>query len=267
MNQDKSQQHVESLANLIINLFYQETNLKPIDVKIEFINDLYQRRLELSNNQKEKNNLELGKEFIQGLNGTMVLPTDVNGTPHILISNSKIDDSGAFLGTIIHELTHIHDFHDFVKHVNYNSFFDAETHKDFPLIYQWSEYHARRTGYFFYRKAAYLIIDDISTEEQLEHIKGYECSFQLEILRNQLNKYENNATLFIYSIMQFLGRFSVWQDLFPNYINVNLFPRELLLTFGERITNLYEFLYNNITFNDVKNKFSDLDILLKQFIK
>ncbi len=68
--------------------------------------------------------------------------------------------------------------------------------------------------------------------------------------------------LFVYTIMQFLGRFSIWQDLFPDAISEKQIPKELVHVFGERILNLYRFLYLNKTFDDIKFNFSDLDILL-----
>lgn len=265
MLENKFKKDSEKLLHSVIDMFYQETNLKIIDVKTEFVNYLYERRLELSNSQKDMNQVKSAKSFIQSLNGTMVLPADINDRPYILISNKAINNN-QFISTAIHELTHIHDFYDFSSYFNCNSFDNVEVHIDFPVLYQWSEYHARRMGYYFYRKITYLNRKDISLKEQINHIKNYECSFQLNYLREDLIKYKNDPTLYIYSIMQFLGRFSVWQDLFPNSININQLPKELMIAFGERIVNLYEYLYSNKTFDDIKDKFSDLDILLRKFV-
>ncbi len=142
---------LEEIILLVINIFYEETKIKPIEIEIEFVNDLYQRKLELSTNPKEINEIKAGKSFIQGLNGTMILPSKTGDIPYILISTTTINND-LYIGTIIHELTHIYDFYDFIKYINYAYFKDIEKHKDFPLFYQWTEYHARRTGITFIEK-------------------------------------------------------------------------------------------------------------------
>lgn len=258
---------IKKMSYSAINTYYDELNIKPIDVEVEFTDDLYKRRLELAINEKDIANVEKGKSFISGLNGTLVLPTTSNEKPHILISNSTIDDSMLFISTIIHELTHIHDFYDYAKHYNIECFSDIEKDDNFYNLYFWTEFHARRNGYYFYRKIyKSLINDNLSREEEIEHIRETECPFQLKYLIDQLIKYENNPTQFVYSIIQLLGRFSVWQDLFPNEFNASKLPKELLNTFGYRITSIYEFLYNHSDFEDIKDKLPDLRIMLDSFV-
>lgn len=258
---------IKKMAYYAINTYYDEFNIKPIDIEVEFTENLYKRRLELAVNEKDITDVEKGKSFISGLNGTLVLPTTLNEKPYILISNSTIDDSMLFISTLIHELTHIHDFYDFARYHNIEYFSDIEKDHNFYNLYFWTEFHARRNGYYFYRKIyKSLINDNLSREEEIKHIRETECPIQLEYLIDQLIKYENNPTQFVYSIMQFLGRFSVWQDLFPNEFNANKLPKELLNTFGYRITSIYEFLYNQSDFEDIKDKFHELRLKLDSFV-
>ncbi|HHX60605.1 MAG TPA: hypothetical protein GX707_07820, partial [Epulopiscium sp.] len=247
--------------------YYSELNIEPIDLEVEFIDDLYKRRLELAIDENDKNNVKKNKQFISMLNGTLVLPATAYEKPHILISNNAVDDDALFVGTIIHELTHIHDYYDFAKHNGIEDLKAIQGMPNFSGLYFWSEFHARRTGYYFYRKIYKSFVNDsLSTEDEIKHIKKTECPFQFDYLKNELSKNENNPTQFLYSIMQFLGRYSVWQDLFPEVFNKGTLPGELVASFDNRITDIYDFLYNNSTFDDIKDKLNELKTKLDLFV-
>ena len=259
-------ENIDIIVKAILNMFYVETNMKQIDVQIEFVDDLYNRRLELAKNEKDRVDVINSEEFISGFNGTMVLPLVATDKPTILIAKSAIDDNGLFIGTVIHELTHIHDYYDFAALNEILLLSKVPEHKDFSQLYQWSEYHARRYGYYFYSKLMYSLQEPASLDDRLNYIKNTECTFQYDYLKGQLCKYENEATQYIYNIMQFLGRYSVWQDLFPNDINENSLPKGLLDVFGNRIIEIYKFLYIKKTFDDMVDKFDELKYLLSRFV-
>lgn len=258
---------LETYCKYLMSLFYKETNITPINVAIEFVDDLYQRRLELATSEEDLNNVKKSKNIISGFNGTMVLPYKKSELPHILIAKNTISNNFAFMGTLIHELTHIYDFYDFVKENNIDLYEDVERHSSFSTFYQWSEYHARRTGYYYYRKFYYtLVAEEPEINEQVTYIRDTECTFQLNYLIESLRKTENNSTLFLYSIMQFLGRFSVWEDLYPNTFNVNSLPQIIIDDFEDRIVDLYKFLKQHSSFAVIKDQLGNLDKLLKRFI-
>ena len=81
----------------------------------------------------------------------MILPSLITDKPYILISKDTYDRY-MFLGTIIHELTHIHDFYDFAGHHNLQCFSDAENLDGFPPFLQWTEFHARRNRLLLLQK-------------------------------------------------------------------------------------------------------------------
>lgn len=258
---------VKRLTEYAIKTYYDESDIEPIVVEIEFTDDLYERRLELAFNEADINDVKDQKEFIKNLNGTLVFPARSNEKPHILISNNAIDDSMQFIGTIIHELTHIHDFYDFVNYYSIKCLRDIEKHYNFQSLYFWTEFHARKRGYYFFRKFVKSLIQDKETvKEQVKYIEETECPFQFAYLKDELIKNENNSTQFMYNIMQFLGRYSVWQDLFPDECNEYTLPRELRDAFGDRIIDIYKFLYNHSTFEDIKDKFTKLKVKLDSFV-
>ena len=237
--QGTSQEISNSISN-IISSFYQQTSMTPLEVQIEFVDDLYTRRLELAISQNDRIDIVQAKDFITSLNGTMVLPQDKSGIPSILISNLTIDSSSQFLSTIIHELAHIHDFYNFLDFNKVQTFDYISSLPDFDLFYYWTEYHARRLGYYFYRQVR-LSGDVRSDEYHIKYIRTTEYPFQFDYLCSQLSEHTNNANLFLYDLMQFLGRFSVWETLYPE---IKLIP-ELSM-----IDGLYNFLSTHNTFKD-----------------
>ncbi|BCZ47576.1 hypothetical protein psyc5s11_36430 [Clostridium gelidum] len=144
---------IKNLINGVIQLFYYETKIKPIEFKIEFVKDIYTRKLELAVDDKEKKEMILAKEFSKNLNGSVVLPAHIEDVPYILISLHTIENPKSdcqFISTIIHELTHIHDFYSFNKD-KYNNIREIDNSIDFRPFQLWSEYNARRNGHYFYR--------------------------------------------------------------------------------------------------------------------
>ena len=259
---------LKGLIYKIVNEYCSINKLNDLDIYIEFVDDLFKRRLELSTNMIDKTNVISQRDFIKTLNGTIVLPLDFKmHKSYILVSNNVINETYQFISTIIHELTHLYDFYNFQIYNHINDTCDIENSRLFREFYFWTEFHAKRNGYQYYRKT-YLKLNNNNTniQEQIKHIQDTECPFQIKILTEELIKYQNNPSIFIYNIIQFLGRFSVWNDLFPKYFNKNTMPNELLEAFDNRLLKLYEWLYCNTNFEIVKNKLDELTPLINSFI-
>ena len=64
----------------------------------------------------------------------------------------------------------------------------------------------------------------------------------------------------MYSIIQFLGRISVWRDYFPS--DFSKVPIELYQAYGSNIEVLYEFLYTHKEFSDIDSNFIILNELI-----
>ena len=225
MIDSEKQKPLNALVNQILENFYHEVRLPRMPVKIEFTSDLYSRRLELAKTDEEKRDVEDSKNFVEGLNGAVAFPSSVSECPYILVSLSTIETL-QFVSTITHELTHIHDYYGFILKEGLLSFADAQESLKFPMLYHWSEYNATRNGYKFYRSFMISHQEDFSLDEQKTHILKTEIPFQTQHLAEHLREHEDNPTLFLYGIMRYLGRFSVWQNTFPDCIDKSKFPKE-----------------------------------------
>jgi uncharacterized protein YfkK (UPF0435 family) len=261
---------LQQITNIVLDIFYSSTNRENIDLKIEYLDDIYKRRLELANNEREKNDVITSRDFITTLNGTMVLPKTKDEIYYILISKSVLKDY-QFISTIIHELTHIYDFRDFVTEFCNNCFDKAESHDLYIPFYCWTEYNARKNGYKYYRAIIYKINSiNLSEDEQIEHILNTELKLHYESLLRNLREYsdDRNATKYIYNIIQFLGRFSVWEELFPKKINANRYlPDFLINTYGSRILDIYSILVSAVDFNVAKGKLLFLHNAINELFK
>ncbi|HHX62152.1 MAG TPA: hypothetical protein GX707_15800, partial [Epulopiscium sp.] len=49
---------IKQVAYFVIDTYYSELNIEPIDLEVEFIDDLYKRRLELAIDENDKNNVK-----------------------------------------------------------------------------------------------------------------------------------------------------------------------------------------------------------------
>lgn len=84
----------------------------------------------------------------------------------------------------------------------------------------WTEFHARATGYFFMRKFIFgEKYNDKSDKEQTDNILQKELPFQINWFSQQYEAANGNADIQLYETMQFMGRYSIWEKLFPNVFN------------------------------------------------
>lgn len=255
---------IVGLVKNLVQLFYCETGLTPLECEIEFVDDIFTRKLELAVSEDMRTSVLENKNFNSGLNGTLIMPNSLQEPVVILICNKVIDENGTFLGSIIHELTHVHDFFNFVSYNNCSGYYDINN-STFSL---WSEFHARKMGYSYLRRFSVMLQQgQVSDNEYIEHIITTECPSQLKWLVDDLIKYQNQPYEYIYCIMQFLGRYSVWQDTYPLNFNETTLPYELIDAFDYRITDLYCFLYKHKRFDEVKDILDELELLLNPFIR
>ena len=259
-------ENLNQITKMVLDIFYQSTQRDRIKVKVEYVDDLYNRRLELVYNDKEKDDLINNKAFIEGLNGTIVMSKTKDRSHNILISKNVLNETFQFISTIIHELTHIHDFVDFVSEFCDGNYESIGEHDLFGMFYYWTEFNARRNGYLYYRKILFQIQDtNYNHEEQVNHILNTELKLQYDYLLGNLRKYryDKDAVNYIYSVIQFMGRFSVWEDLFPDRINPhNYLPDYLQTTYGSEIIELYDILHSMVNFNIAKVRLEQLGSLI-----
>lgn len=254
----------KDFSNKLIDVFYKLTNIK---VEIEFTDDLYGRNLELAKSYEEKQDIIFNEGFNKSTNATLRFPEYTTDIPHILISKNiitNLKNPNQLVSTIPHELAHVKDFYDFCSFNKIDSLNAAQKCSEFRAFNFWTEYNARREGYDFYRK--FLEMDNNSVSAA-EGIKNRDYPWHLNELKEDLQIYKGNHKTIIYCLIQFIGHFSVWNDLFPSYFNVNTLPKYLLTMFDSKIINLYNFLYQNKRFDDIKYRFIELDDLLSRLVE
>jgi len=248
---------LEWMTEMVLDIYYSSTQRDKLKLEVEYVDDIYNRRLELAHNDREKANIKKGKDIITGFNGTIVMPRTKDGVYYILISKAFMDEKLAFIGTIIHELTHIYDFIDFASEFCDDDYELIEQHDLYKIFYCWTEFNARRNGYSYYRKILFKIEDidpDLNIEEQVSDILNTELVFQSDYLLKNLH---------VYNIIQFMGRFSAWENLFPDRINPHDYlPAFLQDTYGPKIIELYETLHSMVNFDIAKGKLGQLEDLM-----
>ena len=200
-------------------------------------------------------------------NGRMVVPNSVNEPINILLNTKKIkeytdDRSMTWVGTFAHELTHAIDFYQMARKEKLKSYKPLEASNDYYMFQQWTEYNARKKGYFFLRKYFETIGQMPSSTEQINHIQNKEWPFQLTRYCEEYQINNNDGKYQIYITMQLLGRYSVWCDLFPDVFN----KQSLSSSFQESgwMIHLFTFLREHETLDAVYTCFDEMKEILME---
>lgn len=247
----------DEIKDMILDKYYEIMDASRINLNIELVEDIYARRLELEDHE------ELRKSI-----GTIVLPKTIDGVYTILISNKAITNL-RFIGTICHELTHIHDYIDFANEYCGCNLELIYSHELQGIFFLWTEFHARCLGYLFYRTAFYALNNiTLTKEEQIQHIKTAEYQLHYKTLYDDIWKaYENNNnTYYLYSIVNYLGRVSAWGIIFKDEFNLdNFIPDYLVNQYGNRIFDFFHLLQVMKNFQLAKDKLKELDQIVNSF--
>ena len=237
--------------------YFETFGYKPFTVNITFSKDLYESYLA---NRPDLNG-KLTNQFI-GANGTIVPPATNDDIFTILISTEFFRNTverGVFswVETYIHELTHVKDlcdYDDLGGSQNYDESHYSEQHYMFRL---WTEFNATRHGYYFLRKYTF---NDINDESQISGILNNEFPGEVDRFFSEYNSAANQWEQ-IYSICQFLGIFTVWEDLFPHHFNIN----SISPIFNENrwMIEVYKFLNINRNLHNAVCRFDDLREILR----
>lgn len=233
--QKKVEKHSEQF------IFNQNCMLMPYEILVT--DCIYDKSIELCGSEKQKKDFMEEKEWVKQLNGTVVLGKTLQDTIYVLIDAKTFEyDNYTWRGTVFHELTHACDFYEFGKHFKYSMVDDMYKDEYFPSLKLWSEFHARKNGFkciwkFIYNNITYT-----------EKIRLARQNFELWI--DELQKNFDS-----YQLMQYLGRFSVINELFPNIFQK---PCE-----EQCINKLFRFLQDNKDFDGIKNRFGELVEYLK----
>ena len=256
----------DKVIDMVLDAFYLSRQKKVYPV-IEFVDDLYKRRLELAYNDEDRDNVTKNKEFISGRYSTIVFPRTIDGAQWILISKEKTIKTLSYINSIAHELTYCDNYRDFAAEFCNGDYNAIEQHNLFSTFFYWTEFWAKRNGYFYYREILYQITNyNPSREDQIKYILGEELISNYDSLVRDLTKYKYDKALYVGSIMQFLGRFSAWQDSFSEITVQKYLPPTFQKAYGSKIFELYETLRLMPNFNIAKGKLKQLGSLVNSFL-
>ena len=251
------------ISKLLADYFvlYPDWRQLPIEVIVSF--NLSKSHLELRPDLAER----LKKEKIESeddSNGRMVPPHRVGEPMSILLNGEHIvrlteDKTMAWVGTLAHEITHAIDYHQMALRENLDCYDPLLEARDYLMFQMWSEFHARRQGYTFLRDFFKLDEDDSTKNDRVEYVVKTELPLKIKHFFADYHD-TDNAVLQINFTMQFLGRFSVWCDLFPETFN-NSFIRAVFEA-NPWLYTIYSFLKQNTAFDDVYPKLNEMRQIL-----
>lgn len=137
------------------------------------------------------------------------------------INKGNID----WVGTLVHEATHVNDFKDYYKIVSPQSWDELYEYSLHRTFLHWTEFHARAIGHYFLRKYT---LNNFRSTAHIPHIMNTELPFQVEYMVKEMNS-TNDPDRQLYVVVHFLGRLAVWQHLYPTAFDAN-FINELTNT-------------------------------------
>jgi len=180
-------------------------------------------------------------------NGITCVPNTVDEETVIILNYDSFDtlknnDYGV-IRTIFHELIHAKDYYNYAKKYCDGKYDSSKNRDSLYGFCNWSEFNAKKISYYEYCKLAHG--DILYSDEKLKNIKQNELPVKNKEIEEYL-KYDNiDMELIIYNLMFYLGRYSIWEKLFPKEFGNNIkFPDELN-KYKPVVDELYEVLKNN----------------------
>lgn len=232
---------MEEFNNLMKKAINEDIN--PLEVFTEFYIQKYEMPKDLKFEIEIVDNIEksskdylkkIKKDYdyisIQEYNGVTLVPHTTNEPIMIFLSKERalnaINNNCEIICTLFHELTHAIDFYNYYSKYcggNYDSSISRDSQYGFL---NWAEFNAKRISYLEYCKI--LNGDKIKSKESLENILKVELPKKNNELDEYLTNNECDLEDIIYNLMFYLGRYSVWEDWFPNeFENGKHFSKEL----------------------------------------
>lgn len=198
------------------------------------------------------------------LNGITCVPNKIDENTIILIDCERVIDLKAnnceVICTIFHELIHAKDYYIYFKKYC-NGLYDSSKDRDsqYGFMY-WSEFNAKKISYYEYCKLVHR--EKINSREELNNILKNELPNKNREIERLLKNENSDMEDIIYHLMFYLGRYSIWEKLFPEeFSNNQKFPNELL-KYEPLITELYKLLSNS---SIEKEEYREIKKLLNYF--
>ena len=255
---------LEAFMTKLINDFYDTFNYEPFKFSTSFTANLWESYISARPDHKSK----FKQQDLSNCHGTIVPPQHISGNFMVLIDiNYMLEDIKighfSWVGTIIHEITHARDYIEYAELIgakSYDEVIDFSKANN-ALFNIWTEFSARRHGYYFVRKYSFDNMTDVS---QVPDILQREMPFHINQMIKDYNS-SKDAMKQLYAIAQFSGRLSIWRMLFPQHFTHTQI-KELFVN-NDWIYDMFIFLDCHHNLSDAYSNFDNFRTILSRNFK
>lgn len=233
---------------------YDETR----NIDTAMVDDVYAKVLEYDMCDVQKEAVMRAGVTLNNSNGTVIFAPTRDKTTLVVLSKQVLPqkDLDEVHGTILHELTHAHDYYDyadFLQITDHNAIFDSRYYNAF---FYWTEFHARRIGYKRFIEYKFRKGWKQFKKHREEFLEGIKANFLIHSSKGRL-----------YDLMQAAGRYYTFIELCPSHAED--FKEDILEGNVETeliniLNEVYHFLANNSEFEDLKKNIAIFDGLLQK---
>lgn len=248
----------------IINDYIETFHIKdPIIPEYRIVEDIAKEYLTLRPDILESSSISI--ESLNTYNGFTVPPKEIDGAFVVLINrktllyNLQVENT-SWVGTIVHETTHVQDFVQYAKMIGANGYEEIVQYSLHGMFDLWTEVNARSKGYYFTRKYA-LGTEHMKSELLLSDIMQREIPEQWKLLYKNYHS-TNNGYNQAYLVAQYIGRLYTLQQLYPNDFD----DKWIESHFGvnDWMTNWFLFFKKYPTLNSAVKNFDEMKKILGQ---
>lgn len=248
----------------IISDFFSTFSIdNPVIPDYRIVDDIADAYLELRPDVLRQSSLSASD--LNNYNGFAVAPKKMDGTFTVLINKKNMlenieNKNAAWVGTIVHETTHVQDFTQYAQMTcarSYDTILRIELHGMFNL---WTEVNARAKGYYFTRKYTFGE-EKLRDRSQVDNIKNIELSYQKKLLHENYHA-TNDGFQQAYLVAQYIGRLYTIQQLFPQDFSDEWIAGH----FGDNkwMTDWFLFYKQFPTLSSAFDHFDDMKAILRQ---
>lgn len=242
-------------------LQYFYTHIRNYDEKRKIdtaiVDDVYTKALEYDMCDTQKEAVLKAGSTLNNSNGTVIFAPSKDKTTLVALSKQVLPqkDLDEVHGTILHELTHAHDFYDYADFLqinDYNALFDSQYYNAF---FYWTEFHARRIGYKRFIEYKF--------RKSWKQFKKHRNDF-LEGIKANFSIYSDKGRL--YDFMQAAGRYYTFINLCPSHsenFKEDILNDNIETDLIDILNEIYHFLDKNSEFSYFINNIAIFNDLLQ----
>lgn len=258
MDKNNSEQLL-NIINGILSDYASTCGVEPFVGKVIIADDMADSYKKIRNDLIEKGKINLDE--LNKYHGLTVQPLENDGEFTILLNSEYVLETVTknnvdWIGTLVHEATHVNDFKDYFKIIkpkSYDELYEYDLHRVF--LY-WTEFHARAIGHYFLRKYALENFKDIS---HIDYILNTELPYHINYLVQEVGATQD-ADRQMYVIVHFLGRIAVWQYLYPETFNSDFICE--LTNSNPWMKDLYDIFVNYKSLEEIYPHFDEVEEII-----